>query len=74
MQTPTPPSFDELSKTELIEQLKVEKDKNEAYFRLITDILHEFRNPVGVMFNYFSLHQERNSLHLLKHRLSMPKR
>ncbi len=53
--TSTPTSFGELSKTELIEQLKMEKKKNEAYFRLIGDMLHEFRNPVTIIRSYAQL-------------------
>ena len=55
MQSSTLPSFDEPSKAELVEKLKAEQEKNEAYFRLIADMLHEFRNPVVVIRSYAQL-------------------
>lgn len=55
MQSPTSPSFDDLSKAELIEQLKAEKDKTEAYFRLIGNMLHDFRTPVSNIKSYAQL-------------------
>ena len=55
MQNSTPPSFNDLTKAELIERLKVEQEKSEAFFRLTANVLHDFRAPAANVRGYAQL-------------------
>jgi light-regulated signal transduction histidine kinase (bacteriophytochrome) len=46
MDTPTGASFDNLSKAELVKHLQAEREKSGAFFRLLVNMLHDFRMPV----------------------------
>jgi len=52
MQTPTSPSFDDLTKDELIEQLEAAQAKNETMVRFIGSIIHEVRAPTSMVLGY----------------------
>ncbi len=55
MQTPTPSSFDDLSKDELIEQLEAAQARNEILIRFIGSIIHEVRAPTFMVLGYANL-------------------